>query len=45
MNINDIPIDLSDIPELTKEEFARGTRNPYAKKSEKWVFNNNTLHP
>ena len=32
MSINNIPIDLTDIPELTNKDFARAKKNPYAKR-------------
>ena len=32
MSINNIPTDLSDVPEITKDDFARAVKNPYAKK-------------
>ena len=35
MNINNIPIDLSDIPELTEKDFARARKNPYAERIRK----------
>ncbi|MCL2426705.1 MAG: hypothetical protein FWD05_10265 [Oscillospiraceae bacterium] len=32
MSINNIPIDLTDIPELTNKDFAKAKKNPYAKR-------------
>jgi len=32
MSINNIPIDLTDIPEVTSKDFARARKNPYAKR-------------
>jgi len=32
VSINNIPIDLSDIPELTEKDFDRAVKNPFAKR-------------
>ena len=32
MSINNIPIDLTDIPELTNKDFAGAKKNPYSKR-------------
>jgi len=32
MSINNIPIDLTDIPELTSKDFTKAKKNPYAKR-------------
>jgi len=35
MNIDNIPIDLSDIPELTEKDFANARKNPFADRIKK----------
>ena len=35
MSINNIPIDLSDIPELTEKDFAKAQKNPFAERIRK----------
>ena len=35
MSINNIPIDLSDIPELTEKDFAKSRKNPFAERIRK----------
>ena len=32
MTVNNIPIDLTDIPELTEKDFSKARKNPYAKR-------------
>ena len=35
MSINNIPIDLTDIPELTEKDFAKARKNPFAERIRK----------